>query len=552
MNSLVTVVSKDGDLINFFMPINYIPAPDTLEKKIYQLIIGRFNGDGIHSESYQKKIFELVKQGIGGFIVFGGKKDEIRYFIDEIQSISETPLFISSDIEHGVGQQIQDNTIFPCQMAVAAAIDKERPEDVSILESAIKAVADEAKDIGINMPLIPVLDVNQNPDNPIICTRAFSDNPEYVAWFGSQYIRILENSGLISCAKHFPGHGDTALDSHILLPVINKSYEDLMSVDILPFKKAINTGVSSIMIGHLSTPSIDYKPASISKKMITNILRTELGFEGVILTDALNMNALKNIEDVPVKCIKAGADILLHPVDVDLTVEELLYAVESKELTEEQIDAALNRILKTKIKLQDTTTPRSPLVKGELKGGGVDYQRHKMLSSQVTDMSVTLVKNTPGLLPILDENKIHVVFAGDDKFFESSPFRDYFKNVSIINDSNPPSPPFEKGGQEGILKETKLRLSDGIVIFAVFTGIAAWKGSSGIDDDEKNRINELIRNAKNSIVISFGSPYVLRHFQEADVLIAAYEATEMAQKAVLKCLTGEIDFKGRLPVKLNL
>jgi beta-N-acetylhexosaminidase len=510
------------------MPNNYITAPNTLEKKLYQLIISRLDGEGILLGSYQEKIFKLVRKGIGGFIIFGGKKEDVRYFIDRIQSISEIPLFIASDIEQGVGQQIQGNTIFPRQMAVAAAIDRNRPEDVSILRDAIKAIADEARYIGINMPLIPVLDVNRNPDNPIICTRAFSDNPKDVTWFGSEYIRIIESSGLISCAKHFPGHGDTALDSHILLPVINKSYEDLMNVDILPFQKAINTGVSSIMIGHLSIPSIDYEPASISKKMITNILRTELGFEGVILTDALNMNALKNIEDVPVKCIKAGADILLHPVDVDLTVEELLYAVESKELTEEQIDAAVTRILKTKVK-----------VRGELKGVGVDYQRHEILSSQVTDMSITLVKNTPGLLPILDENKIHIVLAGDDKFFESSLFRSYFKNASI------PS-------HHILEKETKGGFSDKIAIFAIFTSIAAWKGSSGIDDDEKNRINELIRNAKNSIVISFGSPYVLRHFQEADVLIAAYEPTEMAQKAVLKCLIGEMDFKGRLPVRLDL
>ncbi|MEW6417061.1 MAG: glycoside hydrolase family 3 N-terminal domain-containing protein [Nitrospirota bacterium] len=528
------------------MPTNYIPAPNTLEKKIYQLIIGRLDGEGIHSGSYQEKIFELVKKGIGGFIVFGGKKDEIKYFINKIQSISKIPLFIASDIEHGVGQQIKDSTIFPCQMALAAAIDKDRPEDVSILQYAIKAIADEVKDIGINMPLIPVLDVNLNPDNPIICTRAFSDDPEDVAWFGSQYIGILENSGLISCAKHFPGHGDTAIDSHISLPVIDKSYDDLMSVDILPFKEAINTGVSSIMIGHLSIPAIDYKPASLSGKIITGILREKLRFDGLILTDALNMNALKNIEDVPVKCIKAGADILLHPLNVDLTVKEILYAVESKDIAREQIDAAVKRILKTKVNLLNTTTT---LERGELKGGKIDYQRHKMLSSQVTAMSVTLVKSTPGLLPILDESKIHVVLAGDDKFFDSSPFRSYFKDVSIINDSNPPSPPFGKGGQEGILKEDRLRSLDGTVTFAIFTSIAAWKGSSG---NEKDRINELIKDAKNSIVISFGSPYVLRDFNAADILVAAYDATEQAQKAVIKCLMGEEDFKGRLPVRLNL
>jgi beta-N-acetylhexosaminidase len=497
---------------------NHITTPDALEKKLYQLIIARLEGEGISSASYQEEIFKLVKRGIGGFIVFGGKKDEVKYFIDKIQSISETHLFIASDIERGVAQQIQNSTIFPCQMAIAAAIDKNRPEDIAILERAVKAIADGAKDIGINMPLIPVLDINQNPDNPIICTRAFSDNPEDVVWFGSEYIRTLESSGLISCAKHFPGHGDTSTDSHILLPVINKSYEDLMNMDIIPFREAIKTGVSSIMIGHLSIPAIDYKPASLSKKIITGILREELGFDGLILTDALNMNALKDVENVPVQCIKAGADILLHPIDVDFTVKELLSALESKDITEEQIDSTIDRILRIKKKIKYDKQQ-------------FNYENHERLSLHLTEMSITLVKNTFGILPISEKSKTHLVFSGDNEFFKSSPLKTYFKDISIITDA--------------------MDLKNKIAIFAIFTSVAAWKGSSGLDEDERNRINELIRKSGNSIVISFGSPYVLRHFWEADLLVAAYEPTEQAQKAVIKCLTGEMDFKGRLPVKVN-
>lgn len=513
------VVSIDINLINSFMPDNVITKPHSLEKKLYQVIISRLDGEDISSGSYQEIIFELVRKGIGGFIVFGGKKAEVRYFIDKIQSISEIPLFIASDIERGVGQQIQNTTLFPCQMAMAAAIDKSRTEDVTILENAIKAIAHEARDIGINMPLIPVLDVNQNPDNPIICTRAFSDNPGDVAWFGSEYIRTLESTGLISCAKHFPGHGDTSSDSHILLPIINKSYEDLMNMDIRPFREAIYAGVSSIMIGHLSIPAIDSKPASLSKKIITDILRKDLGFEGLILTDALIMNALKGIENVPAQCIKAGADVLLHPADPGLTFKKLLSAVESKELTEEQVDTVINRILKTKTRLKNTESHE------------IDYQEHEILSSQLTDRSISLLKNTPELLPISDQNKVLMIFSGDGQFFQSSPLKSLLKNVSMITD--------------------RMEFKNKIALFAIFTSVAAWKGSSGISEDERNQINELIKKAKYSIVISFGSPYVLRHFRGADVLIAAYEATEQAQEAVIKCLIGEMDFKGHLPVKLN-
>jgi beta-glucosidase-like glycosyl hydrolase len=493
---------------------------NSLEKKLYQLIISRLDGDSITSEDYQSKIIELVTKGIGGFILFGGRKHEIRAFIDTIQSLSEIPLFIASDIERGVGQQVQDTTPFPCQMAMAAAINRTSPEDVSLLTSALTAIADEAHDVGINMPLVPVLDVNQNPDNPIICTRAFSDKPEEVAWFGSHYIRVLEGSGLISCAKHFPGHGDTATDSHISLPVITKSRRDLMTTDMLPFIKAINTGVSSIMIGHLSIPAIDAKPASLSKMVVSELLRKEIGYNGLILSDALNMKALKDFRDIPIECIKAGIDILLHPVDADVVVKELIAAVDRNTISEEQIEASAHRLVKTKAKLQ------------RIKGLDVDYEKHQRLSSHITETSITLITKKDGILPIQDSKRVHLIFAGENKFHEPSPLRNIFKNVSVLRE----------------MKDIK----DDIALFAIFTSIAAWKGTSGIDEDEKDRLNECIRQAKHSIVISFGCPYVLRHFKDADILIAAYETTEQAQRAVIRCLKGEMDFKGRLPVTLNI
>jgi beta-N-acetylhexosaminidase len=491
----------------------------SIERKLYQLIISRLNGDDIHSERYREKIVSLVEKAIGGFIIFGGRKNEVRAFIDSIQSISEIPLFIASDVECGVGQQMRDATLFPCQMAMAAAIDKNIPEDVELLQSAVKAIAHESIDIGINMPLLPVLDVNQEPDNPIICTRAFSDNPEDVVWFGSLYIRELEESGLLSCAKHFPGHGDSSMDSHIALPVITKPFEDLITVDVRPFSEAIKTGVSSIMVGHLSVPAIDSKPASLSRKVITDLLRRELCYDGIVLTDALNMKALGGIEKVYTECIKAGADILLHPLDADMVVKELLSAVESKEVGEEQIDRAVNRILKTKAKLR------------KIKRSEVDYQRHKIISEQITGMSISLVKDTAGLLPISAQNEIHIVLSGERKFFESSPLKTYFKRFSTLTDTR--------------------ELTNEIALFALFTTIIAWEGHPRIDEHEKNRINKLIGQCRHSIVISFGNPYVLRHFQEADILIAAYGVTEHVQRAVIKCLKGEIGFKGRLPVRLN-
>jgi beta-N-acetylhexosaminidase len=287
---------------------------------------------------------------------------------------------------------------------------------------------------------------------------------------------------------------------------------------VRPFREAIKAGVSSIMVGHLTIPAIDPEPASISKRMITNILREELGFEGLVMTDALNMNALKDRNDVLIKCINAGADLLLHPVNPDIAARELISAVEENTISEKRIDNSVHRILKIKEKISYHREP-------------VNYSMHERLSMDITGMSITMVKNTAGILPLSTSDRIRLIFSGDSTFFRSSPLAAYFKHVSTISD----------------LRDVK----DATALFAVFTSVSAWRGSSGIDEAEKDRVNEIIKKAGNSIVISFGSPYVLSHFHDADILVAAYEPAEQAQKAVIRCLKGEIEFRGKLPVRIT-
>src|SRR3990172_7881511 len=452
------------------------------ESKLYQLIIGRLDGGRICDHAYQEGILTLARKGIGGFIIFGGTREYLRPFIDRLQSIAEIPLFIASDIERGVGQQIDGYTNFPCQMAVRAAVNRDVPDDMAILRDVVKAVALEAIDAGINMPLIPVLDVNSNPDNPIICTRAFSDNPEDVSFFGSEYIRVLEGMELISCAKHFPGHGDTSTDSHISLPLIRKSYDDLVNFDVRPFAHAIKTGVSSIMIGHLMIPSMDDSvPSSLSKKVITDLLRKELGFNGLIMTDAVSTGLI----------------------------------------SEETIDTAIDRILKAKSRFAQIT------------GVEIDFHSNSLISKRMTEMSITVVNKKEGVLPVADDGKIQVFIAGEERLCEKSLWVEKF-------------PPLEKGGEGGF----ESGYSDEAVIIAIFSEVAAWRGSAGIDDKAMEQVKELIMKARTSIVISFGSPYILRHFSDADVLIAAYEANGLAQKAVIKCLKEEACIGGKLPVRL--
>ncbi|MEW6601955.1 MAG: glycoside hydrolase family 3 N-terminal domain-containing protein [Nitrospirota bacterium] len=493
-----------------------MPGP---EQKYYQIIISRLDGHKLSSVSYQEQLIELVSKGIGGFIIFGGEKRETSDFIDKLQSLAGTHLFIASDIERGVGQQINGATSFPGQMAAAAATDLDDSGELTALEEAIEAIAHESIDIGINMPLVPVLDVNSNPDNPIICSRAFSDRPDIVSRFGKLYINTLERTGLISCAKHFPGHGDTAVDSHISLPVISKSLDELRTVELAPFIEAVKANVSSIMIGHISVPAIDKLPASLSVKAV-DLLRRELGHEGIILTDALNMHALKEIPDAAVKCVNAGVDILLHPENPDAVAEEIKQAVIAGQTAEEKIDTAVARILKYKERIKSIKKVR------------IDSNRNKKLSWSISDRSVTLLKEKSGLLPIKDIRGLSLVFAADEDKHDLSVLKAFIPGALHIREC-----------QGKALRET--------VIVALFSRIAAWEGSSGMREEDVTIIRELIGRPCNSCVISFGNPYVLRHFMEADILIASYDTTDQAQSSVIKCLQGYIAFQGRLPVELK-
>jgi beta-glucosidase-like glycosyl hydrolase len=504
----------------------------SLEKRCFQLIIGRLDGDMLLSAEYTDTIVDLVRKGIGGFILFGGERDEVSDFIAMLQSIADIPLFIASDIERGVGHQVTRTTTFPCQMAVAAATAREHQEDITTLERMVRAIAEEAADVGINMPLIPVMDVNLNPDNPIICTRAFSDDPDVVGRLGCRYISLLESGGLISCAKHFPGHGDTATDSHLSLPEIRKSLDELMATDLPPFKAAIAAGVSCIMVGHLQVSALDMCAATVSVKVMRGLLRDTLGYQGLIMTDAVNMGALSEVHDAATACINAGADIVLHPRNAEETARGLVAALDSARLSEGQIDEAFQRILTVKNRLK--STERADRTQ-------VDYRRHALLSQQVTERAVTLVKNQEGVLPLSGQHRIALVLVGPEKICHASPLPRLIANVTRTIRLTP-----ESGSNQDFPD-----IEGEVLLVAIFTQVSAWKGSSGIRDEERVRIDRILRRAASSIVVSFGSPYVLRHFSDAPAAIACYDTTPEAQQAVAQAMYGLTAFTGSLPVTLS-
>lgn len=484
-----------------------------IERALYQLIIHRLDGNNIGSKLYRERIISLVEKGIGGFILFGGKRDEVSNFIKKIQSLSEIPLFIASDVERGIGQQIKGTNIFPSQMAIASAINKEDIKDVSLLKDLLDALSMEAIDVGINIPLIPVLDINQDPENPIICTRSFSGNRDEVSWFGAFYIKVLQKNGLISCAKHFPGHGDTSIDSHITLPTILKSKNELLKMDLYPFIEAIKSGVKGIMVGHLLLPSLDSRPATISRKIVTDLLRNELGFNGLVLSDALNMNAIKDIDNVALNCLQAGIDILLHPLEPEKIVKKLTEAILDKKLRIEDIEERLDKIFKIKSELK------------KILNKSVNYEKNRKLSELLTERAITIYKGSKKAFAIKNLKGVDVYVFGEKDFYDKGFLKRFFNYPKVKNCDT--------------------------TIIVIFKSISAWKGGIGLQDSEIEDIKRIIGKSKISYIISFGNPYVLRHFKEADFLIATYDTSLQAQKAMIKALKGDIDLYGRMPVKIN-
>ncbi|MBI5049898.1 MAG: hypothetical protein HZC11_03260 [Nitrospirae bacterium] len=501
------------------------------KKKIAQFIIARLDGKEINKKfNYYQS---LVRKGVGGFVVFGGKFKEISKAIKKLQDTAEIPLFIASDLERGLGQQIEGGTVFPPAMAIANAVNQKNKNDTALLRKSIRIIAQEAKAVGINVIFSPVVDVNTNPKNPIICTRAFSNNPQKVAWFGNEFIKGFQSHGLIACAKHFPGHGDTSRDSHKELPVVKAKMNRLKEVELKPFAGAIKAGVKMIMMGHLKVPAIDSKfPSSLSEKTIEGLLKSNMGFKGLVITDAMNMHAIKFKEEhACLMALKAGADIILHPSNPEKVID---YLASKWYETRQRVEESYQRILETKKQLSKRQGARGKGQVGRRLSRDLAYKLTQKSLKVIFDtkyanfrkiLAFTASKKESPLVFIIDDdnNKSGKPFVNalKKKYKKIKTF--YVDNKSMAAKKNPPLPHFEKGGIGGIL------------IIAVFSKISAWKGRSGLSNRLERILKKTIQDAKYSVMIGFCCPYFLRKFN-ADVIIEAYSDSELAQRAAAEIL----------------
>ncbi len=522
----------------------------TLKEKVAQMIMVRIRGDYYTSDHWYRKQLKkyLAEDGIGGVITFGGSIHGTYYNIQQFQEWAKYPLLVAADYERGLGQWMGGGTLFPSNMAIAATGEPEYAYE----QGRITAL--EARALGVHITFSPVMDINNNPDNPIINFRAYSDNPQTVSTFGGAFIKGVQEHGLIACAKHFPGHGNTATDSHTSLPTIEGSKAELLKMELSPFRSAIHAGVKMVMTGHIALPGLDESrlPASHSSLITTNLLRQEMGFKGIIITDGMEMGGLTQSAwagESAVRAVEAGADILLLPIDVEHTISAILEAVSSGRITEGRINHSLQRIWQMKADLGLFDYPAQPIF-SELEKV-IGKKEHLAKAGKIAQKSITIVKDEKNLLPLIPE-KIdslgHLILSLDEgaRGYLSTLSRDLHKTHEHVKEI------FVNNALSELGRQDILNQLEGVdqLLVSLVVRIRMDKGIATIDSTHSLLLDALNEKHIPFIAVSFGSPY-LPDYNNISTYLCAYGYGSVSVQAVSNVLWGRASGTGFLPVDLS-
>jgi beta-glucosidase-like glycosyl hydrolase/CubicO group peptidase (beta-lactamase class C family) len=529
----------------------------TLEEKIGQLFAVWCYGGFLPAESleYQELLRDVQEKHIGSFAIrtqsspLGIERSQVyptAVLVNMLQSHATIPLLIAADFERGTAMRIEEGTSFPHAMAVAAT---GHPEDAYTMG---KITALEAKAAGVPWVFAPDADVNSNPGNPIINTRSFGEDPARASEFVTAFVRGVEENGGLATAKHFPGHGDTSTDSHLDLPTVTSDREHLERVEFAPFRAAIAAGASTVMTGHLSVPALEPDPdvpATMSPKITTDLLRGEMGFDGLVVTDALDMGGITvryPPGEAAVRSILAGADVLLVPPVLDAAIEAVRNAVASGRIPMSRINEAVMRVLRAKAKLG---LNNSKLVDLDALARDFNRPEFERAALDIADRGVTLLRNDLHILP-LDAMKptraLLVAISGDN---DTYPAEDLENEIRWRVDSLATV----RMDTRFVLADTaKLPPADSydVAIAAVFVRVADSKGSVALPANQAAVIDRLLATGKPVIVACFGSPYLVERFPAAKTWVAAFSTVDVAQRAVGRGLFGQVPIGGRLPVNI--
>ena len=522
----------------------------TLREKIAQMIITNSFGYALDNNSAEYKRLSnlIVNEKVGGVIFFKGNSVQQAELTNSLQSLSETPLLISADYERGTKMRLDDGSLFPSNMALGATRNPELAYLMGI------QIAKECRSIGVHQNYAPVVDVNNNSLNPIINVRSYGEDPALVSSMSEKFIKGLQEGNVIATAKHFPGHGDTDIDSHSDLPVLNFSRERLDNLELIPFKNAIKNNVMSVMIAHLSLPSLDAEanvPASLSKNIVEGLLINELKFNGLIVTDALNMAGVVNhfsVREVALRCVNAGIDLILMPQGETEAIDAIENAVNNGSISEERINLSAKKILNAKSWLKLDENKLSDVSKVS---SIVNSDESMKISQQIADESITLVKNSYNILPFTMASEMSCLIvsmnngnekANSDFFLSKFNEENKFKSTSFFDLTG------DVINSNEILSEAS---SYDVVIVPVYAKVKIKTGTVGLPQSQLDLINSLISNGKKVVVVSFGNPYLIQGFPEVGSYICAYADAETSINSVIKSFYGTIKYKGKLPVSIS-
>jgi beta-N-acetylhexosaminidase len=548
----------------------------TLEEKIGQLVAVGVNATYLAQDSAEfKELKRQVEQNhIGGIILFKGPVYESVHLVNRMQSFARLPLLVSADLEAGAGMRFDNTVNFPWNMAVGATGDPE------FARRQGEMTAREARALGVQMIFAPVVDVNNNAQNPVINVRSYGEDPQSVARMASAFVEGAQCGGVIATAKHFPGHGDTATDSHRGLPVINVSRSRLDQIELVPFRAAVAAGVGAVMSAHIGLPQIDPTsvaplprenarrstyadsevltesatlPGTLSPKILTGILRNDLRFDGIVTTDALDMSGLTiyfKPGESAVRALEAGADMLLKPSDADATVAGVRDAVKSGRLTEKRIEESARRILAAKYDLGLVRQRVAPLDRIDTVVSTADAER---LAREIADHAVTLVRDDAHLLPAASLSKDARVFVlavtnGEDRLWVAQPFSSALARSGRKIDGAVLD---ERSSEKEVERAVERAKGADLVVAALYGRVRTGQSNSGaLPEPGKRALDKLIDRKSPLVAVSFGNPYLLMTLPELKTYVVAYGDMPSLQSAAARALLGEIDVTGRLPISL--
>ena len=546
----------------------------TTREKVAQLIVSQTDSY-IFSEGHALMTDTLVGiEGIGGLLIIQDSLPRFLTRMNQLQEMSKIPLLVSIDGEWGPSMRFSEYPFFPQQMQLGAL-----PSDSLIYEMGL-AVAEQCKMANIHINYAPVVDINVNPKNPVIHARSFGEDRDKVTAYGRAYMKGMQDGGIIACSKHFPGHGDTEVDSHKGLPVLPFSRERLDSLELYPFRDQIKHGVEMVMMGHLHIPALDSAVSSISYPIVTGLLREEMGFNGIIVTDALTMKGVsENMEsaEIALAAYKAGVDILLKPGDIIASIDRLEEAMNSGECDIEDLNERVRKTLRLKARFGMLERNYNPTVDTTNIAERVKKPEHIALVQEMADQSMTLVDNPSGIIPIDMTKKIAYVAYNAKRI----PMLREYGDIEGLSGYNPETGMVDSTTlmYQHLLKEAKGDEARGEVHYFALDKKSSAKDIASVEKqlsdydvvilachDPRGRSRkdliaqehlkalEKIVKKHQPILVHYGSPYGLSDLpwiKELGGLLVAYKDSESNQKAAAKVLTGEIEAIGQLPVTVE-